>query len=623
MEGITVVRILLIHAESFSYRAIQRAVNEAEPLERDVGGPFNNALVVFTTIESSDNENPEAIVLKAAEDIIDIANKVKASNIVLYPYAHLSSDLAPPSIALKILKLLESELRKRGIEVHRAPFGWYKEFTLKCFGHPLSELSREIRAEAEQRVKVEKKYYILTLDGELVNVKEYRFEENEEEFKALVEKEALGKALETETHGKVYTYLRKFGFEWEPSSDHGHLRYEPHATVMIEAVSAYAWKVANELGIPVFRIRGTNMFNLAIRAVKEHADLYGDRLYELRVSKDRLVLRYAACHQQFSILKDWVLSYKDLPMGMFEIADSYRYEQRGELVLGFRMRRFHMPDLHILTHDLEEAKKICLLVRDKIFEEAKKVNRNYWVILNVTEDFLNSHFEYLVELVKRDGRPALVTVYPAGIYYWVLNVEYNIIDELGRPREIATFQIDIGNAKRFGIKFRDADGSEKYPIIIHTAIIGSIERYIYMLFDTAAMMERKGKTPCIPTWVMPIQVRIIPIAKAHLDYAVKVAKKIIERGFRVDIDDRDESLGKRIREAGIEWIPYIVVIGDREVSTETINVRMRCRGMQKSMKVDELIELLEEEVKGYPRVESSMPLFLSRRPAMPYLREAR
>ena len=623
MEGITVVRVLLIHAEYFSYRPIQRAIDEAESIEEEVGGPFNNALVVFTTVESSDDENPELIVSKAVNDIIDVANKVKASNIVIYPYAHLSSDLAPPSTALKILKQLEYALKEKGLEAHRAPFGWYKEFSLKCYGHPLSELSREIKAEVERRIKVEKKYYILTPGGELIDVKDYKFKENEEEFKALVEKEALGKALETETHGRVYTYLRKFGFEWEPSSDHGHLRYEPHATVMIEAVSAYAWKVANELGIPVFRVRGTNMFNLAIKAVKEHADLYGDRLYELRVSKDRLVLRYAACHQQFSILKDWVLSYRDLPIGMFEVADSYRYEQRGELILGFRMRRFHMPDLHILTHDLEEAKKICLLVRDKIFEEVNKVNRNYWVILNVTEDFLNDHFEYLVELVKRDDRPALITVYPAGIYYWVLNVEYNIIDELGRPREIATFQIDIGNAKRFGIRFRDADGSEKYPVIIHTAIIGSIERYIYMLFDTAAKMEKEGKTPCIPTWIIPIQVRIIPIAKAHLDYAIDVAKKISEKGFRVDIDDRDESLGKRIREAGIEWIPYIVVIGDREVSTGTINVRMRCKDIQKSMKVDELIELLEEEVSGYPRVESSMPLFLSRRPALPYLREIR
>ncbi len=623
MEGIAKVRILLIHAEHFSYRPVEKALDEAEPITQQVPASFSNVLVVFTTVESPDEENPPLIITRAANEIEAVLKRVQASSLVIYPYAHLSSDLASPHTALEILKGLERELRARGLPVHRAPFGWYKEFSLKCYGHPLSELSREIKPiEARGRIKVEKKYYILTPEGKLLDVNSYTFKPGEEEFRVLVEKEALGKVLETEGHGRVHTYLRKFGFEWEPYSDHGHMRYEPHAVIIMDAVSRYAWKVANELGIPVFRVQGTNMFNLAVKAVKEHADLFGDRLYEFKVDKNRLVMRYAACHQQFAILKDWIISYKDLPLGMFELADSYRYEQRGELVLGFRMRRFHMPDLHILTRDIEEAKKICLLVRDKIVDEVNKVGRRYWLIINVTEDFLKNHFEFVHELVKRDGRPALVCIYP-GIYYWVINVEFNIIDELGRPREIATFQIDIGNAQRFGIKYKDADGSEKYPVIIHTAIIGSVERYIYMLFDTAAKMEKEGKTPCIPLWVSPIQVRIIPVAKTHLDYALRVANIIASHGFRVDVDDRDESLGKKIRDAGIEWVPYIVVVGDREVKTETINVRMRCKGIQKSMKVNELLELLEEEHRGYPKVESSMPMLLSKRPVLPYIREAR
>ncbi len=613
------MRLLLIHAERFAYRALQKAIDSAEDIDESRrSDSFTNALVVFTTVEEEDERNIEEVAKQAAREIVDIKNKVNASVIVIYPYAHLSPSLASPYTAKQALELIEQELRSLGIETHRAPFGWYKEFELHCYGHPLSELSRSVKPVGEKRRTIEKKYFILTPEGKLIKPEEYQFRDDEIEFRMLVEKEVFRKEMEG-GRGRVHYYIRKFGFEWEPSSDHGHMRYEPHAAVMLEAVSAYSWRVANSLGIPVFRIRGTNMFSLELEPVRQHAELFGERMYEVRMEKERFILRFAACHQQFAILRDWVLSYKDLPLGMFEVADSYRYEQRGELVLGFRLRRFHMPDLHILTRDLEEAKKIALIVRDKIVEEAKKLGREYQAIYNVTEDFLKNHFDYVVELVRREGKPVLITIYPAGIYYWVINVEYTIIDELGRPREIATWQIDIGNAKRFGIKYRDENGEERYPVIIHTAILGSVERYIYMVFDTAARDEARGKPPTLPTWLAPIQVRIIPVSRNHLDYALSIAKELEKQGIRVDVDDRDESLGKKIRDAGIEWIPYVIVVGDREVKTGTLNVRIRKTGEQRSMKLEELIELLNRDLEGYPRIDSALPLLMSKRPSLYYL----
>ncbi len=612
------MRLLLIHAEYFEYRAREKAIDQAEELDGRREGRFSNVLVVMTTVEDDDCKDPESVVERACEAVLDVFNRVRASRILVYPYAHLSPNLAPANRALEILKLFEEKLRSRGVKVHRAPFGWYKEFSLKCYGHPLSELSRTIKPSAERRRVVEKRYLIMTPDGKIYKPEEYQFREGEEEFRILVEKEVFKKELEGGI-GRVHYYLKKFGFEWEPFSDHGHMRFQPHATVIMEAVSEYAWLVAASLGIPVFRVRGTNMFSLSVEPVRQHAELFGERMYEVRMDGDRFVLRFAACHQQFSILRDWVLSYRDLPLGMFEVADSYRYEQRGELVLGFRLRKFHMPDLHILAKDLEQAKQIVLLVREKIFEEARKLGRDYLAIYNVTQDFFEQHLDYIKELVRREGKPVLICLYPAGIYYWVINVEYIIIDEMGRPREIATWQIDVGNAKRFGIKYRDADGSEKYPVIIHTALIGSIERYIYMVFDTIARVERSGKPPTLPTWLSPIQVRIIPVSREQLDYAMSVAKKLAERGIRVDVDDRDESLGRKIRDAGVEWIPYVVVVGEREMKTGTINVRIRREGVQKSMTLDELLKMLEEELRGYPRTPSALPMLVSKRPSLPYL----
>jgi len=613
------LRALLIHAEEFSFNAREKAIDGAEELQLREEQHFRNVLVVFVSVEEGDSKDADRLVDEATSDIIDVATKVKADHIVVYPYAHLSQRLAPPSEALMVLKLLEEKLKERWPRVTRAPFGWYKAFTLKCFGHPLSELSREYKPKAVQQRKVEKKYYILTPQGELFKPEEFDFSKASREFRVLVEKEYFKKEAEGAV-SRAQMYMRKFGFEWEDLSDHGHMRYEPHAAVMVEAVAEYAWRVARELGIPVFRVKGTNMFSLKSDAIRTHTELFGERIYTVDMDGDRYILRFAACYQQFSILKDWPLSYKDLPLGMLEIADSYRYEQRGELVLGFRLRRFYMPDLHVLTKDLDEAKQIATKIRDKIVEEAAKIGRSYEAIYNVAEDFFETNKEYVLDLVRREGKSVLLVLYPPKIYYWVINVEYLIIDDVDRPREVATWQIDVGNAKRFGITYKNKNGEDVYPVIIHTAILGSIERYLYMVFDTVARNEAQGQPPTLPLWLSPIQVRVVPVSKEYLDYAMKVARALEEEGIRTDVDDRDESLGKKIRDAGIEWIPYVVVVGEREVKTNTINVRIRSSGIQKVMTLDELLATLRSELAGYPKISSALPLRLSQRPALPYLR---
>lgn len=611
------MRILLIHAERFSYRVREPAIERPEENIKKEDS-WKNVLVVFTTVERGD-ERDESIVERACDDIIDVLKRVGAGGAVIYPYAHLSSELAPHEDAVSILSRMEKSLRDRGVNVSRAPFGWYKEFELKCYGHPLSELSRSIRPGMRHRRPVEKLYYIIDMDGNLHDPQAFDYSRYPD-LRALVEKEVLKKEGEV-SRSRTSEYIRKFGFEWEEYSDPGHMRYSPHATAILDSVSQYSWMVVRSLGIPVFRVKGTNMFDLSVRAVKEHAELFGDRLYEVESEGSRLVMRYAACHQQFAMLKDWVLSYRDLPMGMFEVADSYRYEQRGELLLGFRLRRFHMPDMHILCKDLEEAMELTLKIRDKIYEEARKVGRGYVAIINATRGFLENHRGYLAELVRRDGKPALLVVYPDNIYYWVVNVEYNIIDVTNKPREIATFQIDVGNAERFGISYVDQNGNKRKPPIIHTAIIGSVERYIYMLFDTAAKMEKEGRTPYLPFWVSPIQVRIIPVRQEHMGFAEEIFRSIHSRGFRVDIDDRDESLAKKLRDAGIEWAYFTVIIGDREIKTGTLSVRERATGDQRTYKLEEFLELLESISMGYPRIELTMPSLVSKRPSLPYLRE--
>jgi len=610
------VKLLLIHAREFKYRVTAPALSEYEEVsEVNAETKFENALVVFTTIEYGDKEQ---VVEKAVNELKSVIEQIKPSSVVIYPYAHLSPELAPPHKALELLKLFEDRARSSlDIPVARAPFGWYKEFTLNCYGHPLSELSKTIRVEASAaKREITRKYYILTPSGEIYEPGEFDYS-NFPDLKILVDKEVYGKELEG-GENRVNDYCRKFGFEWESMSDHGHMRYGPYAAMIVDLIMQYSWQIVRELGIPVFRVMGTNMFNLAEKPVYEHAVLFGDRLYEVVVDNNRYVLRYAACHQQFAMLRDWVISYKQLPFGVFEIADSYRLEQRGELNLCFRLRRFYMPDLHILTRDLREAIEVAEKVQEKILSEIAKLGRRYVALYNVTEDFFKENFNAVLEFVKRENYPALISVLPSGIYYWVLNVEYHIIDNINRPREIATFQIDIGNGARFNITYVDENGEKHHPVIIHTAIIGGIERYIYTVLDTAAQMEKRGEVPCIPTWLSPIQVRVIPVSRDYIEYAERIAEEIARYGFRVDIDDRDETLGKKIRDAGREWVPYIVVVGDREVKSNTINARIRKNREQNTMTVEELVKILEAETKGYPKTALALPSKLSLRPVMSY-----
>jgi len=609
------MRLLLLHCEHFQYTIREKAVKNPEPLENNEQGEFQNVLVAFCTVEKEDESDHEQVVREVSKSITEVAKSVHTNNILVYPYAHLSSSLASRDPAIKILHGLSESLRADGFEVHRSPFGYYKSFQLHCLGHPLSELSRTIRpGQAKPEAPPITTYYkVLSLDGNLYDPAEYHFKPGEDEFRILVEKEALKKEL-SGGEPRFLEYCKKFGIEWENFSDQGHMRYSPEAVIIFDLISEYSWDAITSIGLPILQVKGTNLFDLSVPAVKEHADLFGSRLYRIEAENKSFVMRYAACHQQFAAVRNWSLSYRHLPFGTFEVADSYRLEQSGELLLAFRLRKLHMPDCHIYCKNLNEAKQVTLEIHNKIYEEIGKLNRDYVSVYNITETFLNENKKYVMQLVKREGKPVLLNFVPEGIYYWVLNIEYHIIDELERPREIATFQVDIGNAKRFDISFVDDKGQKIHPTIIHTAAIGSIERYIFTVLDECAILEAKGVKPSLPTWLSPTQVRLIPVKPDLIEFTKTVAQELARLQVRADIDDRDESLDKRVREAERNWIPYIVIIGQREMSTRSYAVRRRKDGAKYEATIAQLEKEISELTKGYPRSPLKLPELVSKRP---------
>ena len=611
------MRLLLIHADRFEYEAREKAVREPEPLdESHKKGALENGLVVFSTVEKNDEQDPEQIATNAASSVEEVLGWLKTKKVMVYPYAHLSTSLASREPAISILKSLEEKLVQKGYEVTRSPFGWYKSFTITAKGHPLSELSRTITADTKSRQAtspVKTEYVIMDQEGRLHSPEDFEFKPHDSEFKSLVEKEALKKGL---TGGEPHflDYARRFGIEWESYADVGQMRFGPESNLIMDLLAEYAGQVIRRIGIPILNVKGTNMFDVAVKPIKEHLQLFGSRAYEVKVDERTFVLRYAACFQQFSMVKDWTLSYKTLPFGTFEVADSYRMEQSGELLLSFRLRKFLMPDLHIYLKSVGEAIRIGDKIHRTIYEEIRKLNREYVSLYNTTRSFFEANKDSFMELVKVEKKPILLNFVPEGLYYWVLNVEYNIIDDLDRPREIGTFQIDIGNAKRFGISYTDEKGEKQFPVIIHTAVIGGLERYLFTLLDSAVRLERQGKKPMLPVWISPAQVRIIPIAKHFVKQAMKLLKTLEKAGIRADLDDRDDTMQSKVRDAELSWIPYTIIYGEKEIKTKELSIRSRADARESKITLATFLKRLRAEVEGYPIRPLTYPSLLSQRP---------
>jgi len=608
------MRTLYIHADYMEYE-LKKETRIAEKVTvEDMSGRMEEVLVAFITVESRDQGKVEGVATELAYDLKETADKVGAERIMLYPYAHLSPDLADPNTGVDVLHTTEELLLDMGVEVKRAAFGWYKAFKISCKGHPLSELSREILGrELAEELTGEESYLILTPNGEEIAPED--FTDGTECFMVMMEKEALKRESKAAKESKYLRLCRKFGIQWETMSDAGHMSFSPKGALMFDLISDYSTDIAFDLDIPMYNVKGTNMFSMEEEPVREHAELFGDRLYTVETEKRKFVMRYAACHQQFAMIRNWNISYRNIPFGAFEVADSYRLEQSGEIMLCFRTRRLNMPDLHVICADIPESERWFKKLDGRIYEEANELGRDYEMLVNFSSwDAYQQHKDMLMELLRKHAKPALLHFYPEGInYYWTVNIEYHILDDLKRAREIGTVQIDVGNSKRFGITYVDEEGKKQHPIILHSAVIGTIERYLYTLFDTAVLMERGGRPGYLPVWVNPEQVRILTVAEAHLDRGKEIVDRLDSSRIRVSFDERGITVGKKVREAKQDWVSYVIVIGDKEVGSEEFRVYVREQNADLTMTLDQLIERIGKETEGKPFRPLYFPKEMSKR----------
>lgn len=615
------MKILTLHTDYIKFKPLKKAFKKIKELSEfeKKGKEVKEALVVFIAVEKSDKD-VKNISEKLIENIKDIAKQVNAENIVLYPYAHLSNDLGSPEKAIEILEETKKKLKE--FNVSKAPFGYYKEFELKVKGHPLSELSREISLEKSEKkndetdaLKAEEKlksyWNIMTPDGKLHDVGkfDYRKYKNLKKF-AHYEKSKSREMVKEPAHIKLMRRLELV--DYEPGSDFGNLRYYPKGRLIKGLIEEFVSREVNKYG--GMEVETPIMYDIKNPILEKYLQKFPARQYQIESDKKTFFLRFAACFGQFMMAKDTSISYKNLPMKLYELTKySFRREQRGELAGLRRLRTFTMPDVHAFCSDLTQAMeeyKTRFNLSINVLNKIGLTNEDVELAIRFTKEFYKQHEDFVKYLVKSFGKPVLIEMWDERPFYFILKYELNFVDSVNKAAALSTDQIDIDNAKRYGIQFTDKDNNKKYPLILHCSPSGAVERVIYSLLEKAEI----NKSNSLPYWLSPAQLRILPISDKYNEEAEKLAIELNEREIRTDVDDTNETSKKKIVDSEKEWVPFTIFLGEKEIKEENFQLRERGKKGLKQYSKKELIEKLKNLQQDMPWKPLSLPILLSKRP---------
>ncbi len=616
------MRILQLHSDFIEYKLVKKEIAYAEKAEKKEE-MFKDILVLFTCIEKNDNEE---IAKEAVNEVKEFLKKIKLNKILIYPYAHLSNNLAKPRDALEILKFMEDYAKKLGIETYRSPFGWNKAFSVKIKSHPLAEQFKIFYPEAkrekiskalEAEEKIKSSWFILSPEGELIPIEKFDFSKHKN-LEKFVNYE-ISKSRIVQQFPPHVSLMKKLGIaDYEPGSDPGNMRWYPKGRLIKSLIEE--WVTENVINYGGMEVETPIMYDLQHPALSDYLNRFPARQYIVSSEDKELFLRFSACFGQFLMVKDFQISYKNLPLRIYELTKySFRREKSGEIVGLRRLRAFTMPDVHAICKDLEQAKEEMIKRFDLSISVLSGIGlkkEDYELGIRFTREFYENNKEFIHLLVKKFGKPALVEIWEEKFFYFVLKWEFNFVDNLAKASALSTDQIDVENGKRYGIEFIDEDGKKKHPIILHCSPSGAIERCIYALLEKAYREEKEGKVPSLPLWLSPTQVRIIPVSDKYLENALKICRIIEENKIRVDVDDRNETVEKKIRDAELEWIPYILVFGEKESKSKKVSVRKREEGRIEEMEINSLISEIKERIKNMPFKLLSLSKLVSERPQL-------
>ncbi len=572
------MKILTLHSDYITFEPKKKALKNAEEVEAKPK-TVKECLVVLTAVEKRDEANAEAIVKRLAKEVSDIAGQVKTENIVLYPYAHLSSNLALPDKAAQIMKDAEKELSKK-FKVTRAPFGWYKSFEVKCKGHPLSELSREFGAEGKEEAKEEelskeaRESLLKTMSKTKMSA-----ERSKEGLKSNVE---LGRELD------LYTVNEIIGSGLPLLTPKGAtIRRELERFIVDEELKrGYGYTVT-----PI-------MAKSDLYKISGHWQHYKEFMFSLNVGNEVFALRPMTCPFQFVIYKSKIRSYKDLPIRYAEISNLFRNEKSGELMGLTRLRQFTLADAHIICRpdqledefekviDLVKYVMKTLDIKDIWYRFSKWDPKNKEKYIDNPKAWETSQ-KSMKKILDKLKMKYVEAENEAAFYGPKLDIQYKNI--FGKEDTLITVQIDFALPEKFDLTYVGEDSKSCRPIVIHRSSIGCLERTMAYILE-----KTQGS---LPLWLSPVQVKVITINDRNIPFAKDVFSKLKEKGIRAELNEDAETISKKVRDAQLEKANYIVTIGDKEVEKKKLAVRTRAGEVKFDVDVDDFVKSLINEIE--------------------------
>jgi threonyl-tRNA synthetase len=714
------MKILAIHADYIEFEAKKKAMKQAEEGIQEGKQRVEECLVIFTAVEKRDEGHEAGVISKYLDEIKNIAQQINCQKIVLYPYAHLSADLSKPKFAEDLMKRAQQQLQEQKYEVSRAPFGWYKAFTIANKGHPLAELSRSFSGEKtlkreshdepfvierrelseEEKVKLFTAYLHgiavkelfpqaelgsagfyhdqVYIDIANVKINNDHIKKIERKVHDLVKQNVSfskgeGKlnryqqsiADDLGENAEVYVsqgvpvvplFVAPFGnlpvalkvlniasAYWKNNSNNSQLArlycvgyaseeqlaaYEkkqeeaevrshlkigkeqhlfvvsdlvgaglpllaPNGMIIRKEIENFLWDLHKNKGYD--HVWTPHIAKQELYKTSGHWDKFGDELFHVQGKVDKFVMKPMNCPHHMQIFDNFSYSYRDLPIRFFEPATIYRDEKSGQLLGLARVRAITQDDGHLFCRKSQITEEAGRIV-DIVHQFYKVIGmEEYWVSLSVRGDDTSKYLgdddvweiaeQALEKAAKEKNLPYKVIRGEAAFYGPKLDFMFN--DALGREWQLATIQCDFNLPERFDLGFMNEKSERERPVVIHRAITGALERFMAVMIEHFA-----GK---FPLWLSPVQVKIVAVNTRNNEFAHTLAEKFTCEGLRVEVDDRTETMGKKIREAVTQKVNYVITIGDKEQESGKLAVRSRSGETKYDVDVSLFIASLVEE----------------------------
>ena len=565
------MKILTLHCDYIKFQSLKKALKKVDDFPTNGEVEIKDPLVVLTAVEKGDNDKT---IKELIEAVSKTASEVKAKNIVLYPYAHLSSNLANPETALSILQDAEKKLSKE-FNVTRAPFGYYKTFELKCKGHPLSELSKEFSPSKEDSKGkvVEESYDISRLLKEISRSRLDTSKLKDNDHRILGQKLDLFSFNEV-APGAVFWHHK------------GYIIYKELENFMRSLLKNFNYK---EIATP--QVLDSKLFK-----VSGHWTHYKENMFLSEYENRTFGVKPMNCPGGMLVYKSQTRSYKDLPLRLSEFGIDHRMELSGVLAGLFRLVQFTQDDAHIFCtkEQIKDEIQNMLEMIKIVYKDTFKFDYSL-ELSTCPEKFMGDRKDWddaekILEKVLKESKVKFKVNKGDGAFYGP-KIDLHVKDSLGRFWQLSTIQLDMQMPKRFELRYKDKDNIEKTPLVIHRAILGAIERFIGILLE-----HTNGN---LPLWLSPIQVRIINFTDRNNKAVEKLEKELKDKiqNLRIDIDLENTTVGDKIRKAELMKIPYIIVIGDKEEESKTLAVRERGQKPKFGIKIEKFIEEIREKIE--------------------------